>query len=231
MRIIDIREPVAIDLAVRAMRVAPIVVRLPTVFVLLAAPTTRGAAQLDATKARLAGKNYGTAIGSLERFLTQADRSALPPGFDDAAAFMPMTGAFIRLRFREPGFDSSVMRAGTHQGVLLDGPHRALFRDLESSFADEPADPLWAGGANYAAPLCTSCNESGHPEGSIVDEAKALAFARSRGLSLVLTGPAVDGELGSYPILGFERKRVTIHRDGPGLAEFKTRIPAPLRSW
>jgi len=231
MKVLDIRDRGAIDLAVQAVHTAPIVVQLPTVFVLLAAPTSEGAVQLDRTKARLAGKNYGTAIGSLERFLAQARPDELPQEFrGDSGPFEAMTGTFIRLRFRAPDFSSSVMRAGTHQGVLLDGPHRELFRRIEASFLDRPADPLW-GGENYAAPLCTSANESGHPDGSIVAEAKALAFARERGLGLVLTGPAAEGELGSYPIFGFERNAVRVHREGPGLARFKARIPERLRSW
>lgn len=230
MKILDIREPGAIDLAAQAVHQAPIVVQLPTVFVLLAAPSSAGAAQLDRAKARLAGKNYGTAIGALERFLAQARPDELPHEFRGAAPFGAMTGTFIRLRFRDPAFDSSAVRAGTHQGVLLDGVHRALFRSIESSFLDAPADPLW-GGVNYAAPLCTSCNESGHPEGSIVAEDRAVDFARSRGLALLLTGPSAEGELGSYPIFGFERDRVRIHREGPGLARFKSRIPERLRSW
>jgi len=230
MKVIDIRDPGAIDRAVHAVHEAPIVVQLPTVFVLLGAPTSRGASQLDRTKSRLAGKNYGTAIGALEHFLAQARPDELPREFRGAAPFGAMTGTFIRLRFRDRRFDSSAIRAGTHQGVLLDGVHRALFRSIEASFADFMPDPLW-GGANYGAPLCTSCNESGHPEGSIVAEDRALAFARSRGLGLMLTGPRAEGELGSYPILGFERDRVRVHREGPGLAAFKNRIPERLGSW
>ena len=230
MKVLDIREAGAIELAAAAVHEAPIVVQLPTVFVLLAAPTSRGARQLDASKSRLAGKNYGTAIGSLDRFLAQARRDELPREFSAAESFGALTGTFIRLRFREEAFHSSAVRAGTHQGVLLDGAHRTLFRRIEDSFADAPPDPLW-GGSNYGAPLCTSCNESGDPEGSIVDIDRALAFARSRRLGLVLTGPAAKGELGSYPIFGFERNAVRVHRAGPGLAAFQSRIPEPLRCW
>ena len=230
MRVLDIREAGAIELAAAALHEAPIVVQLPTVFVLLAAPTTEGALQLDRTKSRLAGKNYGTAIGSLERFLAQANRDELPQEFASAAPFGAMTGSFIRMRFRDESFNSSAIRAGSHQGVLLDGAHRELFCRVEDSFDGAPPDALWDG-RNYGAPLCTSCNESGDPEGSIVDAGRALAFARSRRLGLVLTGPSAHGELGSYPIFGFERDRVRIHREGPGLSLFKGRIPAHLRSW
>lgn len=230
MKVLDIREPGAIEVAAAAVQAGPIVVQLPTVFVLLAAPTSEGARQLDRTKSRLPGKNYGTAIGSLERFLAQARRDALPSEYATAAPFDALTGTFVRLRFRAETFDSAAIRAGTHQGVLLDGLHRALFRRIEDAFDGAPPDALWDN-KNLGAPLCTSCNESGDPDGSIVGIDKAVAFARSRRLALLLTGPSAVGELGSYPILGFERDRVRVHRAGPGLAECQARIPPRLRSW
>ena len=141
-----------------------------------------------------------------------------------------MTGAFLRVRFREPSFDSSTVRAGTHQGVLLGGIHRALFRHMEEAFLDLPADPIWAG-RNYCAPLCTSANESGHADGSIVDLDKALAFAEANGIGLVLTTRQAAAERGSYPIFGFTRDRVSVHREGPALARFKARVPARRRAW
>lgn len=230
MRIVDIRDREALALAVEEVRHAPIVVQLPTVFVLLAAPTRRGAQQLDDCKTRLAGKNYGTAIGSLELFLAQADASHLPAEFNAPAQFARMAGTFIRVRFRSGDFQSSTIRDGTHQGLLLDGPHRELFRRIEAQFVGGPPDPLW-GHHNYTAPLCTSCNVSGDPGGSIVDIDPALAFAADRGVRLVVTGPAAAAELGSYPIFGYDRDRVRVHREGPGLEEFKRRVPGHLRAW
>jgi hypothetical protein len=230
MRLIDIRHRDAMALAVAEVHEQPIVVQLPTVFVLLAAPTTRGARQLDISKTRLPDKHYGTAIGSLDRFLAQSDPAHLPPGFSLAEDFMRMTGTFIRLRFRGPDFHSPALRAGTHQGVLLNGLHRSLFERIEASFLAGPPDPMW-GGDNYCAPLCTSCNVSGDPDGSIVDLEKALAFARERGVRLVITGPQRSSELGSYPIFGYERDRVRVHRVGPGLEGYKQKVPPSLRAW
>jgi len=230
MKVIDIEESGAIDLAVDAVHTRPIIVQLPTVFVLLAAPTGRGARQLDETKTRLAGKNYGTGIGSLTRFLAQAQAAEMPEEFSSAEDFDTLTGAFIRLRFRERDFHSPVIHGGTHQGVLLDGPHRELFSRIELSFLEYPEEPLWSG-ANYCAPLCTSCNESGHPDGSIVKMEVALAFAETHRIGVVLSCRTAGGELGSYPIFGIERDRVTVHREGPGLAVFKERIPERLRTW
>jgi hypothetical protein len=230
MKRLDIHHADAIALAVDAIHAEPVIVQLPTVFVLLAAPTTWGAAQLDRSKTRLAGKNYGTAIGSLERFLAQADPSQLPAGFTKVADFARMTGTFIRLRWRSADFQSPAIRRGTHQGLLLDGIYRELFTRIESSFADAPPDAMW-GGRNYAAPLCTSCNVSGDADGSIVDLDRALAFARRRGVRLMLTSTEVAAERGSYPIFGYERQRVAVYRDGPGLERFKRQIPEALRAW
>lgn len=230
MRLVDIRHRDAMAMAVAEIRVQPIIVQLPAVFVLLAAPTSFGAQQLDISKSRLPGKHYGTAIGSLERFLAQADAAHLPPGFRHADDFARMTGSFIRLRFRDPDFHSPAMRAGTHQGVLLNGLHRSLFERIEDSFLADPPDPMW-GGENHCAPLCTSCNISGDPAGSIVELDKALAFARARGVRLLVSGPQRGGELGSYPVFGYERDRVSVHREGPGVEAFKQKIPPTLRGW
>ena len=226
----DLETPFAADVLIDALHHEPVIVQLPTVFVLLAAPTAAGAAQLDRCKTRLSGKNYGTAIGSLARFLAQADAAAMPDRFCSTDDFAPMTGTFIRLRFRAPDADSPVMRGGTHQGLLLDGPHRALFDRIENSFEGGAPDDIWQG-RNYNAPLCTSCNVSGDADGSIVDLDRALAFAEQRGVRVMLTCRERATELGSYPIFGYARDGVRVHREGPRLAEFQQRIPPELRRW
>jgi hypothetical protein len=230
MNIVDIHDRDAMEMAVQAVREDAIAVQLPTVFVLLARPTGEGASQLDRSKTRLSGKNYGTAIGSLDLFLAQAHPRHLPQEFSSAQDFARVTGSFIRLRFREADFNSPVIRGGTHQGVLLDGPHHELFRRIEADCIGLPPDAIWGGG-NYAAPLCTSCNVSGDADGSIVDMERALAFCHARGVRLLVTCKDKAAQLGSYPILGYERDAVRVHRDGPGLHEFKQRIPARLRTW
>ena len=230
MKVIDVRHHEAFDLAVEEIHRDAIIVQLPTVFVLLAEPSMRGAAQLDRSKTRLQGKNYGTAIGSIEDFLAQADPAHMPAEFSTAQQFGRMVGSFIRLRFRSPDFQSPTIRDGTHQGVLLEGLHRDLFKHIETSFAAMPPDDAW-GGINYGAPLCTSCNVSGDADGSIVRLERALAFARDRGVRLVITCNESAAELGSYPIFGYERDRVTVHREGPGLTRFKQQIPPRLQTW
>lgn len=229
VRLIGISQPGAIALAAAAIHHHPILVQLPTVFALLAAPTARGAQQLDDCKTRLEGKNYGTAIGSLHKFLAQAQQGSLPAAFNTAAHFHCMEGAFIRLQFRDKDFSSAAIRNGTHQGLLLSGPSRKLFMEIERSFGHYPPDDTW-NGHNYCAPLCTSCNISGHPEGSIISLDKALIFARQKHIPFIITQTASE-EKGSYPVFGFSREGVSIHRQGPGTDRFMERIPGELRRW
>lgn len=230
MQLINISHPDTLGLVTEEIHRRPVLVQFPNVFVLLAAPTANGARQLDALKIRQDDKNYGTAIGSLSKFIDQADKTALPEQFNATSHFRALKGTFIRLPFREPGFHSYTIRNGTHQGLLLGGAYNKLFRSIEDSFAGYPPEEIW-NGRNYCAPLCTSCNISGHPDGSIVAFDKALTFARERGVGLFITNRKPAKELGSYPIFGFEQDKVSIHRDGPGLAGFKEKIPVALRNW
>lgn len=230
MTILSINDPAALDLATEAIHQRPILVQFPSVFVLLAAPTSKGAHQLDATKSRLSGKNYGTAIGCLNRFIAQARPDTLPDEFTRCEHFAALTGSFIRLQVDQETFQSKTIRNGTHQGLLLDGIYSSLFRRMEESFDTTSPECMW-NHRKYTAPLCTSCNLSGDPEGSITEYDKAFAFAKTRHIQLFLTASQQSGEKGSYPILGFESDRVRIHREGPGLDTFKEKIPTRLRSW
>ena len=230
MKIVSISEKSTIELAIREIHQHPILVQLPTVFVLLAAPTSKGVQQLDNSKTRLPGKNYGTAIGSLNNFLAQARQDYLPNPFTSADQYASLVGTFIRLPFRDDAFQSKTIKNGTHQGLLLTGIYLSLFKQIEASFASYSPDEIW-NYSNYCAPLCTSCNVSGDPDGSIVQYDKALSFAKARGISLFITADKPSSEKGSYPILGFEKDKVRIHREGPGLDSFKAKIPVHLRSW
>ena len=230
MKITSINHPATAELAIREIHQRPILVQFPTVFALLAAPTSKGVRQLDESKIRLGGKNYGTAIGSLDNFVAQARPDHLPDDFRSVEHYAKLAGSFIRLPFRDSAFQSKTIKNGTHQGLLLTGVFSNLFQQIEASFATYSPDEIW-NYSNYCAPLCTSCNISGDPDGSIVQFDKALNFARSLGIKLFITADKTATEKGSYPILGFEKQRVSIHRDGPGLDTFKTKIPAPLRTW
>jgi len=223
MQIINISNQKAITLAIKEIHQQPILVQFPTVFALMAAPTLKGAKQLDAIKERKSGKNYGSAIGSLNNFLELAVKEELPEQFCTPAAFRHLKGSFIRLRFCDHNFQSHTICNGTHQGILLGGAHHKLFQEIERSFEEYTPDEIW-NHRKYCAPLCTSANISGDPDGSIVTYDKALAFAKERGIGLFITCNKRPKELGSYPILGFEHKKIAIHRVGPGLSVFKARL-------
>ncbi len=231
MKTVSINQARTLNLAVEAIHQRPILVQFPTVFVLMAAPTAVGAEQLDGLKTRLSGKNYGTAIGSLGKFIAQASRDSLPREFNRVGHYRPLNGSFIRLPFRNEAFQSKTIRNGTHQGLLLPpGPFATLFQRIESSFESYAPEAIW-NGQNYCAPLCTSCNVSGDPDGSIVEYEKAVVFAEARGIDLFITAHRPSTEKGSYPILGFERDKVSVHREGPGLDSLKNKIPASLMNW
>lgn len=230
MHIIPISETQAVDLAIEEIHRYPILVQLPTVFALLAAPTSRGAAQLDRLKMRQTGKNYGTAIGSLDNFIAQAQQAHLPEAFTTASQYTTLGGTFIRLPFRERTFQSKAIKDGMHQGMLLRGAYSALFSRIEASFAGYTPDRLWDY-VNYGAPLGASCHVSGDPDGSIVTFDKARQFAKARGINLLLTTTEAADRKGFYPVPGLAKHQVTIHRRGPGIDSFSARIPVHLRTW
>lgn len=166
----------------------------------------------------------------MDNFLAQAKTDCLPGDFASADNYAALAGAFFRLQFRGACFQSKAIRNGTHQGLLLTGAFRTLFKAIEDSFAGCSPDVIW-NYRNYCAPLCTSCNISGDPDGSIVQFDKAMEFAKTRGINLFITSDKPSVEKGSHPILGIEKERIRIHREGPGLERFKEKIPVPLRSW
>ena len=131
--------------AVGALAYDAVMVQLPAVFVLIAPPTTEGAGWLDRTKTRLPNKNYGTALGDLGSFHRMAVPGTLPPELDSVEKLRILTGAFIRISVAPPDTDTVMVRGGTHQGVLLEGPHRELFRAVEAGLADS-AEPGLVGG-------------------------------------------------------------------------------------
>ena len=138
-----------------------------------------------------------------------------------------MTGAFMRFFVQHDNFNSPVIRNGTHQGVLVEGPHRAMFKAIETAFASQ-AEPALFGGHHFSAPLCTSANRSGDPLGSITDWERAYAFAKERKIGLVVRCEPAKNAKGSYPIFSFHANKVTIERQGPKEEEIKRRLPARL---
>jgi hypothetical protein len=131
-------------------------------------------------------------------------------------AISGMSDVILRFPFAHPGFQSSTVRDGTHQALMPNGIHRAMVKEIEAAFDDSAEPGMWAG-KHFTAPLVTSCNISGDPLGSIVDEQRALEFANSRGVGLFVTGEAAKGECGSYPILELAHEGVSVRREGPDL--------------
>jgi tRNA A37 threonylcarbamoyladenosine synthetase subunit TsaC/SUA5/YrdC len=227
MHEIHISDPDTVNAVIDTLRHDVVMIQMPTVFVLLAPPNCEGVERLDRTKIRLANKNYGTALGDLESFYAMALPSTLPPELDSVERLKVLSGAFIRITVAPSNFNSAMVRNGTAQGLLLEGPHRALFKAVEASFTDL-VEPSLVGGHKFAAPLCTSANISGHPEGSIVSWERAYAFGVERNIPLVVRCEPEPDMVGSYPIFWLQHDQVRIERNGPRMEELKAALPARL---
>jgi hypothetical protein len=227
MREIDVAAPGVAGAVIDTLAHDVVMVQMPTVFVLLAPPNTDGVGWLNRTKTRLPRKNYGTALGDLGRFYGMATPGTLPSELDSLEGMTRLTGAFIRISVAPDAFNSAMVRGGTHQGLLLEGPHRELFKAVEAGL--EPvAEPAIVGGHRFAAPLCTSANVSGHPDGSITTWERARAFGLERSVPLVVRCEPEPDRVGSYPIFWLQRDRVRLEREGPGLAELMAALPHRL---
>lgn len=229
LREISILDQEAIPAALEALhsKEGVLLLQMPGVFALLAPATKKGVESLNQTKLRLPQKNYGTAIGDIQKFHALASPGSLPHELKRAEDLNCLTGAFIRFAIGRSNFNSAAVRAGTHQGLLVDGPHRDLFKAVEQSFAHQ-AEPALFCGHTFSAPLCTSANLSGDNLGSITDWDRAYRFARQRHLSLVIRCEAAQGENGSYPIFYFKDDQATIERHGPREEEIMHRLPERL---
>jgi tRNA A37 threonylcarbamoyladenosine synthetase subunit TsaC/SUA5/YrdC len=227
MREVHIDDADTLNEVIEILRHDVVMVQMPSVFVLLAPPNSDGVERLNRTKRRQPNKNYGTALGDLESFFAMAVPGTLPPELDSVERMKVLSGAFIRLTVAEEGFNSPMVRNGTAQGLLLDGPHRELFRAVEASFADV-VEPSIVGGHRFAAPLCTSANISGHPDGSIVSWERAYEFGLERDIPLVVRCEPEPGLVGSYPIFWLQPEQIRVERDGPRMEEIKAALPARL---
>lgn len=229
IRELSILDPAAIPTALEALhgKAGVIMLQMPAVYVLIAPATRAGAAKLDLVKRRQPMKNYGTAIGELSSFHAMAMPGQFPAELTAPESLNCLSGAFIRMAVGPEDLHSSAVRGGTHQGVLVEGPHRELFKAIEHSFAKQ-AEPALFGGHRYTAPLCTSANWSGDPLGSITDWGRAAHFAKERHLGLIIRCEPAEGEAGSYPIFHFKGNTVSIERHGPGEADIIKRLPSRL---
>lgn len=230
-REIHISEPSAIPAVIEVLRSSNprVMLQMPAVHTLIAPPTQAGIQALNSTKNRLPAKNYGSAIGSLSRFHALGAPEHLPSEFKNAESLSVLEGAFIRLKVTNPNFNSSAIRGGTHQGLLLpQGMHRTLLCELEEALRPLAESELFAG-KTYSAPLCTSANLSGDPLGSITDDSRAREFFNLQEIPLWIRCDSATGETGSYPIFAYDGDQGSIERDGPGRREIQARLPKSIR--
>ena len=212
-RCLDLDSPSAAGAVIDQLRIEPVLIVLPSVYALMAAPTKLGIAGLNRMKRRLPGKNYGTAAGELSRFWDLVDESTIPDGLDGPRDLESTRDVFFRCRVSGPETQSSVVRDGTHQTLILGGRYRSLMSEIEAAFAKD-ADPRLFGGHRFSAPLITSCNISGDPLGSITDEERGREFIDQQGVGLWIRGSNCSGQGGSYPILELEKSGLSIQREG-----------------
>lgn len=224
---IDITDASVLETTLDALSRGAVMLQMPTVFTLIAPPNEQGAAWLDAAKTRLPNKNYGSVLGELAGFRKMARPGSVPPELDSLGAMQIFKGAFVPISVASEDTHTPMVRSGTHQGLLLEGPHRTLVRGIEKGLAPV-AQPSMFGGHRFSAPLCTSANISGYPEGSIVDEGKARAFAQARGIGLWVRCHRDEGTLGSYPIFWLRPGRISVEREGPGVQALRAALPSHL---
>jgi len=225
VEVIELTDPSADAHIARHFGRTPILVQLPTVFAIVAPPTHQGAQLLDRCKNRLPGKFYSVLIGDLQRFIRLSSGTPLSDyllqsgGPDRVRTFKnDLCSTFIRTPVAAETRSSKMICNGTLQGLILGGILERKMRWMEELSASLPDKILDTEQGHYCAPIASSCNMSGDPEGSITDFDRALSFAKSRGVELVLTNRAArDG--GSNPIFGIQNDRVETYREGPGVSK------------
>jgi hypothetical protein len=231
MKELEISERGVFEACIQALASFPVVmIQFPEVFGLMAMPNREGVAGLNRVKSRLPNKLYGSVIGDLEKFLAMHTESGRTNYLRKQEDIHKLNGSIIRIRIDASQRSSSACLNGTHQGLLLqEGAARELFKHLELAF--EPyADPELFLGHPFSAPLCSSANISGHPDGSITEIERARHFGREMGLPLLVRCSEWDSirDKGSYPVLSLERDHIIIDRKGPGLERIMASFPDGL---
>jgi tRNA A37 threonylcarbamoyladenosine synthetase subunit TsaC/SUA5/YrdC len=221
MKEIDILETDALEACLQAYQSFPVVmIQFPEVFGLMAIPNQDGVNGLNRVKSRMPEKYYGSVIGDTSKFLGMGLDTENPTYLNSESDFLKLEGSIIRIRVDKAEKSSFACMNGTHQGLLFkESPTRELFRKLEIAF-ESSADPTLFLGHYYSAPLCTSANLSGHPDGSITSLETARIFGEKMGIPLLLrASDYIATEKGSYPVLALEKSRIVVERKGPGLEE------------
>jgi len=231
MKEVSIQDSDVLSACIEAFRIFPVVmVQFPEVFGLMAMPNMEGVEGLNRVKSRLPEKLYGSVIGDLGKFLNMITDAGLPGYLNSEADFHKLNKSIVRIRIEDSARSTSVCLNGTHQALLLhEGPVRDLFRKLELAFESISDHSLFLGHA-YSAPLCTSANISGHPDGSITSLDTAREFGEKHGIPLLLrcSQQNTATEKGSYPVLSLEKSSIIIERNGPGLADLISRFESGL---
>lgn len=212
-RCLDIRAPTTVGAIIDHLRFAPVLIVLPPVYALIAAPTRYGVAGLNRMKQRLPGKNYGTAVGDLEKFWNMVDPHSIPSGFDGPSDLESTHDVFFRCQVADSNIQTPVVRDGTHQTLILDGVHRSLMCEIEAAF-ERQAEPALFAGHPFSAPLITSCHLSGDPLGSITDPIRGRDFIDGQNVTLWVRESSSTDEAGSYPILELEKSGLSVQREG-----------------
>lgn len=207
-----------------------ILIELPSVFALIAPPTSKGVEALHHAKQRLDGKFYGTAIGSFDKFIKVAKADCMPDAFKQEKTDLHyLEGAFIRLVFSDVSISTPAISCGTHQGLLLPSGHlRDFFIRMEDFIMDRYDNTVF-NGLPYHALLCTSANISGDPEGSIIELEKARAFARERNIALFLRMESSTQKGGSFPIFSFMHNYCKLVRNGPNASRIIQSLPSSIQ--
>ena len=112
MKRIHIEEPGALETIIDWVRHEAVMLQLPSVYTLVAAPTAQGVSQLNLLKNRLSGKNYGTVMGKTDGFLRNARAGAMPRHFSEFDRLEELQGSELA-RLPEL-FSSDYVPVGSH---------------------------------------------------------------------------------------------------------------------
>ena len=230
---ISLQDPGVIEACLDAFSRSPVLmVQFPEVFGLMALPTIDGIKGLHQTKQRLPGKYYGSVIGDSARFFSMENPEDKPEYLSSPEEIQKLEGSIIRIKIGNQESSNGVCHRGSHQGLLYrPSPIRSLFTRLEAAFEPSADKDLFLGHF-YTAPLCTSANLSGHPDGSITRLDVAREFGKNAGIPLLIRCTRESaGAKGSFPVFSLGKSGIIIERDGPGLSEIISRFPAGLFSY
>jgi len=179
------------------------------VFGLLATNSLLGVEALNKTKNRLSGKFYGSFSGDLNRFSELIDDEKI----NNLELLNNFVGSFIRVPVKAINKFNPVVNNGLHQTLIEDLPVRKKIAEFETEYLKiKKTSDFFA--FNFQAPLCTSANESGDPNGGITNKEIALEFGKIKGIPLFVHTDLISDGLGSYPIFSLLDDKITTHRDG-----------------